>query len=131
LEAEENQEYFLVACAVRDVVTRYQKTHDSFDLFASKAAIHLNDTHPALAVAELMRLLVDENDLPWEKAWEVTRAVLAYTNHTLLPEALEKWPISLLRRVIPRHLQIILEINQRHLDHVETVWPGDGARRAP
>ncbi len=123
------QEYFLVACAVRDAMTQYRKTHDSFDLLASKVAIHLNDTHPALAVAELMRLLVDENDLPWDRAWELTRAVLAYTNHTLLPEALEKWPVDLLRRVIPRHLQIILEINRRHLDHVGSVWPDDGPRR--
>lgn len=123
------QEYFLVACAVRDAVTRYRKTHDTFDMFASKVAIHLNDTHPALAVAELMRILVDENDLPWDKAWELTRAVSAYTNHTLLPEALEKWSVALLNHVIPRHLQIILEINRRHLDHVESVWPADGARR--
>lgn len=123
------QEYFLVACAVRDAIARFRKTHDDFDLLPQKVAIHLNDTHPALTVAELMRILIDENNLPWNKAWKLTRAVLAYTNHTLLPEALEKWSVALLRHVIPRHLQIILEINRRHLDHVESVWPADDARR--
>src|ERR1044072_5131854 len=89
------QEYFLVACAVRDIITRYKKNHDGFDEFPSKVAIQMNDTHPALTVAELMRILVDENDLAWERAWEITKATLAFTNHTLLPEALEKWPVSL------------------------------------
>ena len=128
LELRLVQEYFLVACAMRDIVTTYQQTHTSFDAFPAQVAIHLNDTHPAVAVAELMRMLVDENDLPWERAWEITQATLAYTNHTLLPEALGKWPISLFAYVLPRHLQIIYEINRRFLDHVASVWPGDRER---
>ncbi len=122
------QEYFLVACALRDLVTRYQRDHESFDAFPAKVAIHLNDTHPALAVAELMRILVDERDLPWDNAWQMTQSTFGYTNHTLLPEALEKWPVELLERVVPRHLQIIFEINRRFLAHVAGVWPGDEAR---
>ncbi len=123
------QEYFLVACALRDIVARYERDHPGgFDAFPGKVAIQLNDTHPALAVAELMRILVDERDLPWETAWEITQATMAYTNHTLLPEALEKWPVSLLERVIPRHLQIIHEINRRFLQHVASLWPNDLAR---
>jgi starch phosphorylase len=119
------QEYFLVACTLRDIVRRYERDHAGFDKFPAKVAIHLNDTHAALAVAELMRILIDERDLPWERAWKITEASLGYTNHTLLPEALEKWPVSLLERVLPRHLQIVYEINRRFLEHVTTVWPGD------
>jgi starch phosphorylase len=89
------QEYFFVACAIRDIIRRYQKSHDSFDALADKVAIQLNDTHPALAVAELMRALYDEHDVPWDQAWDMTRAILGYTNHTLLPEALERWPVPL------------------------------------
>ena len=122
------QEYFFVACAVRDIVrgflSRGQDLHD----FPSKAAIQLNDTHPALAIAELMRLFVDEYDLKWETAWEITRATVAYTNHTLMPEALERWPVGLLERVVPRHLQIIYEINRRFLSEVAIVWPDDNER---
>ncbi len=123
------QEYFLVACAMRDIVRRYQKTCDDFDAFSSRVAVQLNDTHPALSVAELMRILVDEDDMPWDKAWEITHATLGYTNHTLLPEALEKWPVSLFEHVLPRHLQIIYEINHRFLDHVAAVWPDDPGRQ--
>ncbi|MBN1592861.1 MAG: glycogen/starch/alpha-glucan phosphorylase [Candidatus Coatesbacteria bacterium] len=119
------QEYFLVSCAIRDIVRRYEMGHNSFELFPEKVAIQLNDTHPALAVAELMRVLVDEESLPWERSWEITTATMAYTNHTLLPEALEKWPVGLLERVLPRHLQIIYEINRRFLDRVATLYPGD------
>ena len=90
------QEYFLVACAVRDIVRRYEQHHATFRDFAGKVAIQLNDTHPALAVAELMRLLVDEKDIAWEEAWEITQACVGFTNHTLAPEALEKWPVPLL-----------------------------------
>ena len=123
------QEYFLVACAVRDIVRRYEEKHDSFDAFPSKVAIQLNDTHPALTVAELMRLLIDEKDLPWEQAWDLTRASLGYTNHTLLPEALEKWSVPLIEHVLPRHLQIIYEINRCFLERVAAVWPGDALRQ--
>jgi starch phosphorylase len=122
------QEYFLVACAVRDIVARYRRDHSGFEAFPSKVAVHLNDTHPALAIAELMRILVDERDLGWNAAWEITQATMGYTNHTLLPEALEKWPVALLERVVPRHLQIIYEINRRFLERVATAWPGDIAR---
>jgi starch phosphorylase len=122
------QEYFLVACALRDILKRYLQTHTTFESFPAQVAIQLNDTHPAIAVAELMRVLIDENDLPWERAWEMTQATLGYTNHTLLPEALEKWPVALLAHVLPRHLQIIEEINHRFLYHVSSVWPGDTER---
>jgi starch phosphorylase len=122
------QEYFLVACAMRDVVARYQRDHQTFDAFPAKVAVHLNDTHPALAVAELLRILVDERDLPWDTAWRITQSTMGYTNHTLLPEALEKWPVTLLERVLPRHLQIIYEVNRRLLAHVASVWPGDQGR---
>jgi starch phosphorylase len=121
------QEYFLVACAVRDIVSGYQRSHRTFDAFSTKVAIHLNDTHPALAIAELMRTLVDERDLGWDAAWEITRSTTSYTNHTLLPEALEKWPVTLLERVVPRHLQIIEEIDRRFLGHVASMRPGDAA----
>ena len=117
------QEYFLVACAMRDIVRRFERNHDTFRDFASKVAIQLNDTHPALTVAELMRVLVDEKDLEWEEAWNITRATLGYTNHTLAPEALEKWPVPLLESVLPRHLQIILEINRRFLEQVSAAVP--------
>jgi starch phosphorylase len=122
------QEYFLVACAVRDIVRRYLRTHTTFDEFPAKVAIQLNDTHPALTVAELMRLLIDEQALPWEFAWDITQATLGYTNHTLMPEALERWPVELFERVLPRHLQIIYEINRRFLEQVSHTWPGDGER---
>lgn len=122
------QEYFLVACAIRDIFRRYLQTHSSVEAFPSQVAIHLNDTHPALAVAELMRVLIDENDLAWETAWEMTQATLGYTNHTLLPEALEKWSVALFATVLPRHLQIINEINRRFLEQVSVTWPDDPAR---
>jgi glycogen phosphorylase len=119
------QEYFFVACAVRDIVHGYLRRGEEFDEFADKVAIQLNDTHPALAIAELMRLFVDEHEVPWDKAWDITRATVAYTNHTLMPEALERWPAGLLERVVPRHLQIIYEINRRFMDHAASVWPND------
>ncbi|MFO0565409.1 MAG: glycogen/starch/alpha-glucan phosphorylase [Polyangiaceae bacterium] len=123
------QQYFFVTCSIRDILRRYKKIHQSFDELPNKAAIQLNDTHPAIAVAELMRLLVDREHLPWERAWEITQATLAYTNHTLLPEALEKWPVELFERVLPRHLQIIYEINHRFLRQVHVHWPGDDDRK--
>src|SRR5579862_2827116 len=119
------QEYFFVACAIRDITFNYLRRGEEFDDFADKVAIQLNDTHPALTVAELMRLLVDEHELPWDKAWEITRATVAYTNHTLMPEALERWPAGLMERVVPRHLQIIYEINRRFMDQAATVWSND------
>jgi starch phosphorylase len=122
------QEYFFVACALRDIVRRYLGTHDRIEALPSKVAIQLNDTHPAVAVPELMRILVDEHRVRWEHAWEITQATLGYTNHTLLPEALEQWPVSLFGRVLPRHLQIVYEINRRFLDQVARVWPGDTER---
>jgi len=122
------QEYFLVACSIRDIMRRYLANHDTLDAFADKVAIQLNDTHPALTVAELMRTLIDEHDMAWEKAWQITQATLGYTNHTLLPEALEKWPVPLLEHVLPRHLQIIYEINNRFLQQVTSRWPDDGDR---
>ena len=109
------QEYFLVACAVRDIVRRYLQAHSNFDQFPGKVAIQMNDTHPALAVAELMRILVDDHKLDWDYAWQITRQSCAYTNHTLMPEALERWPVPLMERVLPRHMQIIFGINYQFL----------------
>jgi starch phosphorylase len=121
------QEYFLVACSLRDVMKRYRMRpqREGFDDFAQKVAIQMNDTHPALTVAELMRVFVDEERLPWEHAWQLTVDTLGYTNHTLLPEALEKWSYDLMNRVLPRHLQIIQEINRRLLADVERRFPGE------
>ena len=119
------QEYFLVACSVQDIISIYLKNHDNFEEFHEKVAIQLNDTHPALTVAELMRKLIDQYGLEWNKAWEITNKTLGYTNHTLLPEALEKWPLSIMERVIPRHLQIIYEINKCFLSKVKKKYPGD------
>ena len=113
------QEYFFVTCAVHDIVRSYlERGEEDFGDFSSKVAIQLNDTHPALAIAELMRVLVDDYDLKWDVAWKVTEQTVAYTNHTLMPEALERWPIGLMERVVPRHLQIIYEINRRFLDRI-------------
>jgi starch phosphorylase len=123
------QEYFFVACAIRDIVRRYLRKHATFDAFPSKVAIQLNDTHPTLAIAELMRLLLDQHRLPWEKAWSITEATFGYTNHTLMPEALEKWPEELLKRVLPRHVLIIHEIDRRFLAQVSRRWPEDSARQ--
>ncbi|MCG3194772.1 MAG: glycogen/starch/alpha-glucan phosphorylase [Thermoanaerobaculia bacterium] len=110
------QEYFFVACALNDIVKKFQKKHSDLTLFPQKAAIQLNDTHPTLAIPELMRILIDENDFTWEKAWQITTETFGYTNHTLLPEALERWPVPLFEEIVPRHLQIIYEINRRFLD---------------
>jgi glycogen phosphorylase len=124
-----NQEYFLVACALRDILRYYMSTHNGFDELPAKVAVQMNDTHPSLCVAELMRLLVDENSLDWERAWDLTVATLGYTNHTLLPEALEKWPVSLIERVLPRHTEIIFGINHQFLRTVGRSWPGDMDRQ--
>jgi glycogen phosphorylase len=122
------QEYFLVFCTIRDIVRRYLRSHSAWSLFPEKNAIQLNDTHPALAIAELMRYFLDETELPWEQAWDITVNTFGYTNHTLLPEALEKWPVALMERVLPRHLQIIYEINDRFLKVVHARFPHDGGR---
>lgn len=122
------QEYFLVSCAVRDIVRRYLSRYKSFGKFASKVSIQLNDTHPALAIVELMRILVDENGLSWNRAWNITHSTFGYTNHTLLPEAMEKWPLSLFERILPRHLEIIYDINERFLGKVRSKWPNDTNR---
>ncbi|HEX3037316.1 MAG TPA: glycogen/starch/alpha-glucan phosphorylase [Thermodesulfobacteriota bacterium] len=119
------QEYFLVTCALHDIVRRYLKEYNNFDKFPGKVAIQLNDTHPALAIVELMRILIDEHNLAWERAWEITTATFGYTNHTLMPEALEKWSVPLMEHVLPRHLQIIYDINLRFLEQVSSVWPHD------
>jgi starch phosphorylase len=125
------QQYFFVACSLRDIFKRFfVENGDQLENLPSKVAIQLNDTHPAIAVPELMRLLVDEYHIGWDKAWQITVDSLAYTNHTLLPEALEKWSIHLFRKVLPRHLQIIYEINARFLaNEVENQWPGDDLRK--
>jgi glycogen phosphorylase len=124
------QEYFCVSATLQDILRRYLKVHEGFEKFPDKVAIQLNDTHPAIAVAELMRILVDQHHLPWDQAWDITVKTFGYTNHTVLPEALEKWPLSLLESVLPRHVQIIFEINRRFLESVAQKFPGDATRPA-
>ncbi|KAF3427267.1 hypothetical protein E2986_10382 [Frieseomelitta varia] len=127
------QEYFMVAATLQDIVRRYKASkfgsrehhRTDFDLFPDKVAIQLNDTHPSLAIPELMRILVDVEGLPWEKAWDITTRTCAYTNHTVLPEALERWPTNMLEYILPRHLQIIYHINYIHLQQVSAKFPGD------
>lgn len=124
------QQYFFVSCSLQDIIRLYLRNHDTFDAFPDKAAIQLNDTHPAIGVTELMRLLVDEHQLDWHYAWDLTRRTFAYTNHTLLSEALEKWPVGLFGRLLPRHLELIYDINQHFLDEVRQKYPGDTAKLA-
>jgi starch phosphorylase len=125
------QQHFFVSCSLQDMIRIYrQKGGDDLSHFDEKYAVQLNDTHPALGVAELMRLLVDVHGMGWEDAWEVTRHTFAYTNHTLLPEALEKWPVEMFGAVLPRHLEIVYELNRRFLDEVRERYPGDGRRAA-
>jgi starch phosphorylase len=119
------QEYFLVACSLTDLIRRFLRTNADWRSLPQKAAIQLNDTHPALAIPELMRILLDEAQLPWDDAWEITRRTLAYTNHTLLPEALEKWPVAWFEPMLPRQLEIIFEINRRFLHSVRVRAPVD------
>ncbi len=119
------QEYFLVSATIQDLIRRYNKGHLHLDALPDKVAIQLNDTHPALAIAEMMRILIDREELSWDKAWQLTKECFGYTNHTLLPEALERWPIPLFEKVLPRHLQIIYEINRRWLEEVDRCYPGD------
>ena len=122
------QEYFLVACSLADLVRRFRHSNSDWNKLPEKAAIQLNDTHPTLAVPELMRILLDEANLGWDEAWGITQKSLAYTNHTLLPEALEKWPLRWFELMLPRHLEIIYEINRRLLEDVRTRFPGDEDR---
>jgi starch phosphorylase len=122
------QQYFMVSCSLRDIIRRFEFRNHDWDAFPDKVVIQLNDTHPVLAIVELMRLLVDDHALAWERAWEITRGTFAYTCHTLLPEALETWPVTLLQRLLPRHMEIIFEINQDFLREVEACYPGDVGR---
>ena len=122
------QEYFLVACSLADIVRRFQRSNADWNAFPEQVAIQLNDTHPTMAVPELMRILLDDAHLGWDQAWELTQRTLAYTNHTLLPEALEKWPLEWFRAMVPRLLEIILEINRRLLISVRTSFPVDEGR---
>ena len=124
------QEYFLVACSLADLVRRFRRGQSDWNALPEKVAIQLNDTHPTMAVPELMRILLDEAHLGWEHAWDLTRRTLAYTNHTLLPEALEKWPLEWFEAMLPRHLEIILEINRRLIEVVRNRFPGDEERVA-
>jgi starch phosphorylase len=122
------QQYFFVSCSLQDMLRLHGLVGGKPEAFHEKIAIQLNDTHPSIAVAELMRLLVDEHQVEWEKAWHVTQSTFGYTNHTLLPEALEKWPLTLFGSVLPRHLEIIYEINRRFLDQIRVRYPGDDQR---
>ncbi len=122
------QEYFLVACSLADLIRRFRLSNSDWSLLPEKAAIQLNDTHPTMAVPELMRILLDEAHLGWDHAWDLTKRTLGYTNHTLLPEALEKWPLAWFERLLPRQLEIIYEINRRLLDDVRARFPGDEGR---
>ncbi|HEU5079450.1 MAG TPA: glycogen/starch/alpha-glucan phosphorylase [Opitutaceae bacterium] len=126
------QQYFFVACSLRDIIRRHFRLADkgnSWDNFADKVAIQLNDTHPAVAIPELMRILLDDENMPWDRAWDIVTKTFGYTNHTLLPEALEKWSVPLFQRVLPRHLQIIFDINSKLMGLVDAKWPGDIAKK--
>jgi glycogen phosphorylase len=122
------QEYFFASCSLQDIMRRFRSFNGGYEELPDKAVIQLNDTHPAIGIAELMRLLLDEQPVEWARAWAITRRTFAYTNHTLMPEALETWPASLFERVLPRHLEIIYEINQRFLEEVQARFPGDPGR---
>jgi starch phosphorylase len=119
------QQYFFVSASLQDILRRFTKYHTNLDELPDKVAIHLNDTHPSIAIPELMRVLIDIHNLEWDRAWDITQRTFSYTNHTLMPEALETWPISLLETILPRHLQIIYEINFRFLEDVRHNFPGD------
>jgi glycogen phosphorylase len=122
------QQYFLVSCSLQDICARFTTGHATWTSFPDRIAVQMNDTHPSLCVAELMRILLDQAHMPWDEAWDITQRTLAYTNHTLLPEALEKWPVDLFEALIPRQLEIIYEINRRFLDGVRRRYPGDDSR---
>jgi len=122
------QEYFFSAASISDIIRRFKTDNSDLKLLPEKAAIQLNDTHPSIAIVELMRILVDNEGMDWESAWEITRHTFAYTNHTVMPEALEKWPVPLFEHLLPRHMELIYEINRRFLDEVATGFPGDTDR---
>ena len=122
------QQYFFVSCSLQDMLRLLDRRREPVGRFAQMFAVQLNDTHPSIAIAELIRLLVDERCLPWDEAWDITRCTFAYTNHTLLPEALETWGVPLFRNLLPRLLEIIFEINSRFLDEVRQRHPGDESR---
>lgn len=124
------QQYFFVAATFQDIMRRFKKKNESFDLFPDRVAVQLNDTHPSIAIPELMRLLLDVEGIGWEKAWDITVKTFAYTNHTLMPEALERWTVDLMGKVLPRHLQIIYEINHRFLEEVGQRYPNDMQKRS-
>ncbi|NOY25397.1 MAG: glycogen/starch/alpha-glucan phosphorylase [Oligoflexia bacterium] len=124
------QQYFFVACSIADIFRRYHKGHDDLSRLVDTVTIQLNDTHPAITIAELMRVLVDDHSVSWDEAWAMTVAICGYTNHTLLPEALERWSLPLFERLLPRHLQIIYQINYDFLQEVHVRWPGDNDRKA-
>ena len=119
------QQYFFVACSLRDIVRRYRRINTGWEAFPDKVFVHLNDTHPALVIPELMRILIDDEGLEWDVAWDLTRRSTGYTNHTILQEALEKWPVQMMERLLPRHLQIIYEINGRFLQQISALYPTD------
>ncbi len=123
------QQYFMVAASLRDILSRLERCDDPIQALPEKAVIQLNDTHPSIAIVELMRILVDERRLPWVEAWKITKATFAYTNHTVLPEALERWSVPMMEYILPRHMQLIYEINQHFLDEVSCLFPGDWERR--
>jgi len=123
------QQYFFVSASLYDILYRFSKSNEGFDALPDKVAIQLNDTHPSIAIAELMRILVDINHLPWDKAWDITTRTFSYTNHTLMSEALETWPVALFEQILPRHLQIIYEINERFLNQVMLRFPGENELR--
>ena len=124
------QEYFLVACSLADLIRRFRRNNADWSTLPEKLSIQLNDTHPAMAVPEMMRILLDDAHLGWDHAWDLTQRTLAYTNHTLLPEALEKWPVEWFEILLPRHLEIIYEINRRLVDSIQIRFPGDNQRVA-
>ncbi|NDD71118.1 glycogen/starch/alpha-glucan family phosphorylase, partial [bacterium] len=124
------QQIFFVSCSLQDILRRHLRLNKNFENLSDKIAIQLNDTHPSISVAELMRLLVDEHRLGWDESWALCTKVFSYTNHTLLPEALETWSVPLFEKVLPRHLEIIYEINRRHLEEVDRHWPNDDVKKA-